>query len=265
LEAELPARRTLYNQIKRSAKKASRKHLDLLLDQVAWLESLPDCATVLADLSANKLKHMAEMASVLDAGEMKDFIPAKRYAMVLALIRQMQVRARDDVAEMFIRRISAIHKSAREELQTIQSRQRELSEELVGTLQQVMEILAEGLDDATTGQRVRNLLTPHGTLDKLRTDCEAIRVWSGGNHLPLIWKPFSSWRAAMFRMANTLNFEAATSDRSLLDALQVVLDNENRKSEWLLDEVDLSFASERWRKLVVRSKVKGHPTQPPLS
>lgn len=260
LEAELPARRTLYNQIKRSAKKASRKHLDLLLDQVAWLESLPDCATVLADLSANKLKHMAEMASVLDAGEMKDFIPAKRYAMVLALIRQMQVRARDDVAEMFIRRISAIHKSAREELQTIQSRQRELSEELVGTLQQVMEILAEGLDDATTGQRVRNLLTPHGTLDKLRTDCEAIRVWSGGNHLPLIWKPFSSWRAAMFRMANTLNFEAATSDRSLLDALQVVLDNENRKSEWLLDEVDLSFASERWRKLVVRSKVKGHPT-----
>lgn len=260
LEAELPARRTLYNQIKRSAKKASRKHLDLLLDQVAWLESLPDCTTVLAGLAANKLKHMAEMASVLDASEMKDFIPAKRYAMVLALIRQMQIRVRDDVAEMFIRRISAIHKSAREELETIQSQQRELSEELVGTLQQVMEILAEGLDDATTGQRVRKLLTPHGSLDKLRTDCEAIRVWSGGNHLPLIWKPFSSWRAAMFRMANTLNFEAATADHSLLDALQVVLDNESRKSEWLLDEVDLSFASDRWRKLVVRSKVKGNPT-----
>lgn len=33
LASELPARRTLYNQIKKSAKKASRKHLDLLLDQ----------------------------------------------------------------------------------------------------------------------------------------------------------------------------------------------------------------------------------------
>lgn len=260
LETDLTARRTLYNQIKRSAKKASRKHLDLLLDQVAWLESLPDCEAVFADIAANKLKHMAEMASVLDAGEIKDFTPAKRYAMVLALIRQMRVRARDDVAEMFIRRISAIHKNAREELQTIQSRQRELSEELVGTLQQVMEILAEGLDDATTGQRVRQLLTPHGSLDQLRADCEAIRVWSGGNHLPLVWKPFSSWRSTMFRMVNALDFEAATSDLSLLDALQVVLDNEHRKSEWLSDEVNLSFASDRWRKLVLRSKLKGNPT-----
>ncbi len=34
LETELPARRSLYHQIKRSAKKASRKHLDLVLDQL---------------------------------------------------------------------------------------------------------------------------------------------------------------------------------------------------------------------------------------
>ncbi|WP_051320557.1 DUF4158 domain-containing protein [Cupriavidus sp. amp6] len=38
LETELPARRSLYQQIKRSAKKATRKHLDLVLDQLKWLE-----------------------------------------------------------------------------------------------------------------------------------------------------------------------------------------------------------------------------------
>lgn len=260
LDAELPARRTLYNQVKRSAKKASRKHLDLLLDQLLWLESLPDCDALLDDVPATKLKHMAEMAAVLDAADMKDLRPAKRYALILALIRQMRIRARDDVAEMFIRRIGAIHKSAREELQVIQARQRELSEELVATLEQVLEILAEGLDDAATGQRVRDLLAPHGNLDQLRADCEAIRVWSGGNHLPLVWKPFSSWRAAMFRMAEALQFEAATQDRSLLDALQVVLDNEHRKAEWIADDVNLSFASERWRKLVRRSHGLGNPT-----
>ncbi|WP_142254397.1 hypothetical protein, partial [Streptococcus pneumoniae] len=43
IESDLEARQTLYNRIKRSAKKASRKHLDLLLGQLAWLESLPDC------------------------------------------------------------------------------------------------------------------------------------------------------------------------------------------------------------------------------
>ena len=178
LAAELPARRTLYNQIKRSAKKASHKHLDLLLDQLTWLESLPDSDALLDGVPATKLKPMAEMASARDAGDMKDLLPAKRYTLILALIRQMRVRARDDVAEMFIRRIGAIHKTAKEELQVIQARQRELSEELVATLEQVLEILAENLDDASTGQRVRDLLAPHGNLDQLRTDCEAIRVWS---------------------------------------------------------------------------------------
>lgn len=81
LEAELPVRRTLYNQIKRSAKKASRKHLDLVLDQLNWLESLPDSDTLLADVPATKLKHMAYMASVLDAGEMKDLTSAKRHTL----------------------------------------------------------------------------------------------------------------------------------------------------------------------------------------
>lgn len=260
VDAELPVRRTLYNQIKRSAKKASRGHLDLLLDQLRWLESLPDSDVLLTDVPATKLKHMAEMAAALDAGDMKDLRPAKRHALILALIRQMRIRARDDVAEMFIRRIGAVHKCAREQLQVIQARQRELSEELVATLEQVLEILAEGLDDAQTGQRVRDLLAPHGDLDKLRSDCEAIRVWSGGNHLPLLWKPFSSWRAAMFKMAHALEFEAATQDQSLLKALQVVLDNEHRKAEWIEDDVDLSFASERWRKLVRRSHAFGHPT-----
>lgn len=115
LVAELPLRRTLYNQIKRSAKKASRKHLDTVLDQLDWLESLPDSDALLEGVPATKLKHIADMASALDAGDMKDFVPAKRHMFILALIRQMRVSARDDIAKMFIRRVGTMHKSAREE------------------------------------------------------------------------------------------------------------------------------------------------------
>lgn len=260
LYGELPVRQTRYNQLKRSAKKSSRKHLDALIDQLQWLESLPDCDALLADVPATKVKHMADVAAALDAGDMKSLQPAKRHALILALIHQMRVRARDDIAEMFIRRISAIHKSAREDLAEIQKRQRELSERLVATLDDVLEILAANLDDATTGARVRELLVPKGNLDKLREDCGAIRVWSGANHLPLAWKPFSSHRAVMFRMAQALRFEAPGQDHHLLDALIVVLSNENRKAEWIEDEVALDFASERWVKLVQRSSGHGNPT-----
>ncbi|MDR9839880.1 Tn3 family transposase, partial [Herbaspirillum huttiense] len=147
-----------------------------------------------------------------------------------------------------------------EELQVLQARQRELSEELVATLEQVVEILAEGMEDAPTGRRIRDLLAPHGSLERLQGDCEAIRVWSGGNHLPLLWKPFKSWRAAMFQMAKVLVFHPATQDKALLNALDIVMENEHRKAEWIADEVDLSFASERWHKLVRRSHGLGNPT-----
>ena len=105
-------RRTIYNQIKRSAKKASRKHLDLVLDQFDRLESLTDSDLILDGVPATKLKHLADVASALDASDMKDLRPAKRRMLILALIRQMRVSARDDIVEMFIRRVSMMHISA---------------------------------------------------------------------------------------------------------------------------------------------------------
>ena len=51
--AELPGRRTIYNQIKRSAKKASRKHLDLVLDQFDRLESLTDSDLRYSDINGH--------------------------------------------------------------------------------------------------------------------------------------------------------------------------------------------------------------------
>lgn len=260
LIGDLEVRQTRYNDLKRSAKKASRQHLDRLLQQLTWLESLPDSDALLGGVPATRLKHLCEMAAVLDAGEMKGLAQAKRHTLTLALIRQMRVRARDDIAQMFIRRIGACHQTAKQELQSIQARQRELSEELVAKLEEVLDLLSQGLDDAETGKRIRELLAPHGSLDQLRADCEAIRVWSGHNYLPLMRKPFISWRGPLFRMARALRFTSTSQDRTLTDALEVVLANEHRKAEWIADDVNLSFASDRWRKLVRRPAGKGHPT-----
>lgn len=260
LISELSNWQTRYNELKRSAKKASRQHLDELLEQLGWLESLPDSDALLEGLTQPRLKYLCDLATTRDAGEMKDFSQAKRHTMTLALIRQMRVRARDDIAEMFIRRLTACHNAAQEELKELQARQRELSEELVAKLELVLELLAEGLSDEETGRRVRELLAPHGSLDQLRSDCEAIRVWSGKNYLPLLRKPFNSWRAPLFRMARAVEFGSTSADKSLINALKVVLANQGAKAEWIADEVDLSFATSQWQKLVLRSSGHGHPT-----
>lgn len=169
----------------------------------------------------------------------------------------MRVRCRDNIAEMFIRRMAACQGAAKEDLLEAQKRQRKLSEELIAKLEEVLELLSQQLDDAETGRRVRELLTPYGSLEQLQADCAAIRAWGGDNYYQLIWDTFKSWRAALFRMARALRFSSTTEDPHLMDALKVVLAHEHRKAEWIDVEVELSFASERWRKLVIRSS--GHP------
>ncbi|MBX9848525.1 MAG: hypothetical protein K2X64_04475, partial [Rhodocyclaceae bacterium] len=74
----------------------------------------------------------------------------------------------------------------------------------------VLDILVDDLGDQETGLEIRKLLAPGGNLERLKEECAAIRVWSGKNHLPLLWKPFTSHRAIIFRIARVLEFKTAT-------------------------------------------------------
>lgn len=253
-------RQSQFNQLKRSAKRASKKHLENLLDHLIWLDTLIDAEKPLQGIPQSKLRHFASLAMSLDAAEFKDLKAEKRNTLILALIRSMRVRARDDLTEMFMRRMSTIHKRAKEELASIQLRQRALSERLVEKLDSVLEVLIGETDDQKTGLAIRKILAPGGDLNRLREDCAAIRNWSGKNHLPLLWKPFTSHRAVIFRIARTLNFQPGTESRALIKALETVLNNEDRRPDWIADEVDLSFASPRWHKLVRRDPSEGAPT-----
>ena len=71
---------------------------------------------------------------MLDAAELKDFSPPKRYALLLSLIQRAQIQARDDLAEMFGKRVARFHAQAQQELELIRARHRALTDELIGTL-----------------------------------------------------------------------------------------------------------------------------------
>lgn len=257
---DLSRHTSAFHRLKKLPKRASKKHLEDVLEQLTWLESLGEIDAPLRGIPPAKIRHLASEAMVLDAANLKALGQHRRYTLILALIQRMRVRARDDLAEMFIRRVSTIHKRAKDELAEIQRRQRKMAEDLVSKLDRVLEILAEETEDAPTGRRVRALLAPKGDLEQLQEDCAAIRIWGGSNHLPLVWKFFTSHRAVLVRLARALSFVSANQDGTLLAALDVVLANEHRKADWLPDDVNLSFCSDRWRKLVTRPAAHGPPT-----
>lgn len=260
LSRDFTRRQSAYHGIKRNAQRPSRKHLEILLDHLSWLEGLGDFSRPLSGIPATKLRSLANQAMQLDAANLKETRPEKRYTLMLALIDRMRVRTRDDLAEMFIRRIGTIHKRAREELADIQARQRGQMEALVGLLDGVVDILTDAPSDVEVGQQIRRFLAPEGDLEPLRESCAAVRAFSGGNHLPLLWKHFRAHRSMLLRLAQALDLDSTTQDRSLVRALQIMLENESLHREWIDAEVDLSFASERWRKLVRRPHHEGPPT-----
>ena len=81
LISELSNWQTRFNELKRSAKKASRQHLDELLEQLGWLESLPDSDALLEGLTQPRHKYLCDLATTRDAGEMKDISQAKRHTL----------------------------------------------------------------------------------------------------------------------------------------------------------------------------------------
>jgi len=260
LDTDFGRRQSDFNALKQAPKKPSRKHLEVLIDHLAWLESFGDLDAILEGVVDAKIRHFATQAAASDVAELKDCSLPKRYTLMLALIYRMRVRTRDHLAEMFIRRISTIHKRAKEELEQIQARQRQKLEQLAATLDGVVQILVQEPDDQEAGSLIREFLSPDGNLDRLRETCAEVQATGGNNYLPLIWKHFKSHRSLLFRLSHLLQLEPTTQDRSLIQALQLIQDSENLHREWIDEHVDLSFASERWVKVVRRPASEGPPT-----
>ena len=253
---EIDQRRSDFDRIKRLPKRPSRDNLDALTEQLTWLESLGEVDQPLDGVAAVKLRYFANYAMALDAGELKNIRPAKRYVVILALIQRLRARVRDDMAEMFVRRMATIHKRAKDELDDIVVRQRERTEALVAKFDGVLEIVAEDLPDAKLGRKMKRFLVPGDDLEALREECAQIRAWSKGNYFPLVWKHFRSHRAVIFRLVHALELQPPSRDKALLAAIDTVLEHEDQRGETISDEVDLSFTTDRWRALIKPNRGK---------
>ena len=251
---EIIQRHTSFQEIKESPKKPSLTHLDAILDHLTWLDSLGEVDSPLSGIPPALLQHFSTEAKALHAGELREMQTAKRYTLLLCLIHRMRVRTRDDAAEMFIKRMDKIHRKARERLLEIQARQREKTENLVGALAGVIEAVRGDESSESKVQRIGDVFAEHGGMEHLEEDCAAVRAWSNNNYLPLLGPPYKRHRYLLFRLLNALQFVSTTQERALLNALEIVRANQNRRAEWVpAEEIDFSFVGERrWNDVVFR-------------
>lgn len=94
-------------------------------------------------------------------------------------------------------------------------------------------------------------------MQTLQADCNAIAAHSGDNHLPLLWPFYKSHRATILRMVRVLDFGIDLEDRSLIDAIELILTQERARGNWLDESVDLAFTTQLWRKTIVHRTEQG--------
>ena len=150
---EIVRRQSAFQDLKEVPKKPSLTHLDLLLDHLEWLQGLTIRGEALRQIPAALVRHFAAEAKVLHVNELRVVQPAKRYTLLICLLYR-QLRPRDDVVDMFVKRMMKIHNRARERLLQIQARQRETAEHLISTLAGMLEVVGT---DGSADERIHRI------------------------------------------------------------------------------------------------------------
>ena len=144
-------------------------------------------------------------------------------------------------------------------------RQREMSERLIGTYRTVLERLDPAAPRRAPGEgrpaRWPPWRRPAGSPRSSPTS-RRCRRFTATTTMLLVARIFRQDRATMFALSG-LELEATSVDRSVLDALEHALAYSHLTRDYIPDHlegvpcVDLSFASEKWRRASATATIRG--------
>ncbi|MBD2365427.1 Tn3 family transposase [Anabaena minutissima FACHB-250] len=242
------------NLLKSPPKSAKLSGIKLLQSKFDILMTFGDAKRLLQSIARTKVRHFASQARALDISEFQDINLPKRRTLLLCLLYEAQVKTRDYLVDMFIKRILKIQNNAKQRLQELRDKHLTETSELLATLGQVLKASTkakETQDNAVFGEQVQSILDEHGGTELLLQKLDEIAAYNTNNHLPLMWRFYSANRKALFSLVRSLDILSTSADESVIEALRFVLDHEHKRAKYLPNEIDLDFISSNWRALVV--------------
>jgi TnpA family transposase len=263
LDVAGPGFKSAFHGLKQAAGRASWSGFREQVAHLRWVDSLGDTDAWLEGVAESKIADFVGEAMAADAGVMRDVAPAKRTALLACMVHLARTRARDDLAEMFCKRMVSITKLAKAELDEIRERQAEMSERLITNYRGVLACLDPRNDtDALQALGLaRTTVEQAGGFDAQLADIEAVAAHHANNYMPLVARHRRRDRSTMFAFARVVELEATSADRSVLEAVEHSLAHAHLTRDHIPDHrdgtvVDVSFASEQWQRII---RERGHP------
>ncbi len=247
-------------RLKQAPGPATLKHIRQWTERLAELDTIVDPKPFLAGVTHTKIRQFAAEAAQLSVGDLRDISqPGKRHTLILCLLFQTQATTRDELVEMFLRRMRRTKHAAQEQLRVLQDKHREMEETLIGILDQVLHHAKAGSSDDILGHQIRQVLEDQGGVDALSAHVEAVAAYHQNNYLPLLWRAHAKNRSLLFRVLDLLGIESATQDNELVDAWRFVWKHRNSRLKTLPLDIDLGFLSQRWLAFVQTKDREGVP------
>lgn len=255
LRPEEGARFSGWQALKREPKKPTNKETREFLQHVRRLQHLVEPLPK-PDIPAPKLRQLRFQARALDASEMAELKPQKRYALAVIFIRSQFAQTLDDATDIFVRLLQNLDNLATQKLLAFQQERTQRTDMLVG---QLKEILQAYQIQGTDTQRVDAIGTTFvADVDDLLAECEEHLAYAGRNHLPFMLKPYASVRAQLLNCIQIVSPKASTEDRVIERMIAALEKLRTDRSDYvslealgLQEELDFGWLSAHWRKLVL--------------
>ena len=263
LRVDPVTRRSLFDELKRTAAAATVSRFREHLAHLTWLDGLGVTDEWVAAVPPAKVSHFAAVARVSNAGDIREMTGIKQIVLIASLLHIARIRGRDDLATMYCKRMASIHKQARDRFERLRESARAETEHLVDVFGDVLAAVRESMSPSSgeldtrqvdpveqvwqrTGQAVLSTLIGGGGVEALSTSHEQVSAFHGDNCLPFLEQHYRTSRATLFDMLDVLDLVATTADRKVLDAVEFLRAGRRRSSEHIPDHadghrVDLSF------------------------
>ena len=251
-----------WQMLKREPKRPTNKETRTYIQHIRRLQYLVEQLPK-PDVPVPKLKQFRHLARALNAAEMAELKPQKRYALAVIFIRAQHAQSLDDAADLFIRLMQNLENNARQKLLSFQQERVQKTDMLVG---QLKDILGAYQLEGTDTQRVDAIgTTLVAEVDELLNECEQHLAYAGRNHLPFLLQPYKMVRAQLLNCIGIASPKASSEDQvaeRLIEALYKLRDNRADivplDMLGLTEDKDFRWMSGQWKRLVlVRPSGKG--------
>lgn len=263
-----PRRVSPWNDLKQDATPPTLDGMRELVARYDQLTALSGFSHLLKTIPVVKVHQWALEGNSLDAASMVNMEASKRYAVVLAVIRQRIARVTDDLCDLFCKQMRRVVYGAEEALKKYLTDNQEKTDEILRRFASLEGLLNSDRPALEQLQGIRQTVMARPDL------CEFSRLhaeYGGKNECRFMWHVFKPRRAEILRILTKLPLASTSQDSSFERSLAFMLARRGCHGEWLmlkrdagndLTRNDLAWVPDKWWKLVTgESQRNATPTR----